>query len=450
MKKHLSLPIITLAAAATMLSCSQPKKPAHAVLDAAVDSLSTMEVPSDSVDTSRWGYTDGFIFVKEVYRLDSASGQYKGLDLKGKFCFDTYEFPHTDNYGCLTDSNDLFYYCPGTQDGIWYSGYLTKEEFRDVARPVKAYYEAPDSWKEGYEYTFLGHYMEIRRVKRIRVQDPEAVIIDDASGETTKSLFGECVYSIDGCIFHYNQLEVAPYSSDHSLTISDSGYFSKVDDKTGEVIPISRVEYCSEIPEIDCLHFINDSTITINDEVLYRVEGTSRIIFDSNVPFPSPEPLSEERPEEAINCVSDRVYTVTSDSGQYEYGVEIMKDTCPDVDFIDYHAIKIYSKGELQTFQYGEFYWYKRHLFNTNPSRPFGTISTENGCTYLFFIEDDRPFGLKFCIYALKEGNVSCVYHESGVIIGSYSLLLQYDNEEGQYIYEIITRDGKLIRIDYE
>ncbi len=438
-----------------MLSCSQSQKPANAVSNAAADSLSTTtEAPSTSLDSSKWGYAEGFIFEKDVYRLDSVSGLHKRMGIKGHFCFDDYEFPHADNYGFLNDSNGLLYYCPGTQDGVWYSGYLTKEEFKEVARPVKAYFDAPDSWIEGREYTFtyLTRDMDITRIKRIRVQDPDAVLFEE--NEKRDSLYGKDVYVIDGMIYCGEFLTVAnqfePENRDLKLSLSDSGYFSMVNRKTHQVTPTSKVETICGIPDFQWLLFINDSIITMDDEVLHRVEGTSRILFDSNTPFHSPEPPTAEQLAEAVNCVSDRVYTVTSDSGQYEYSVEIMKDTCPDVDFIDYHGIKIYSQGELQTFQYGEFYRYKGYHFNTNPSRPFGTISTENGCTYLFFIEDDRPFGLKFCIYALKEGNVSCVYHESGVIIGSYSLLLQYDNEEGQYIYEIITRDGKLIRIDYE
>lgn len=446
MKKHLTLPILALAAAAAMLSCSQSQKPANA----AADSLATtMEAPSDSSAASPLGYKEGFIFEKDVYRLDSASGLYKGLGLEGKFCFDNYEFPQTDSYSCLTDSNGLFYYCPGTQDELWYSGYLTKEEFKDIACPVKAYSDAPDSWIEGREYTFLSQNM-VRRIKRIRVQDPDAVITKDASGKT-ESLFGKCVYSIDGYVFYGYQLEEAPYSSDHSLTISDSGYFGKVNEKTGEIMPTSRVELCSDIPEISYLFFIDDSTITIDDEVFHRVEETSSIIFDSNAPFTSPEPPTAEQLAEAVNCVPNKVYTVTSDNGQYEYSVEIMKDTCPDVDFIDYHGIKIYSQGQLKTFQYGEFYAYKSYHFNTRPLRPFGIISLDNGCTFLFFIEDNRPFVHLFCVYALKEGNVSCVYHESGVIIGTTSpLLLQIDWEEEKRIYELIIKDGKLIRIDYK
>ncbi len=324
MKNHLTLPIITLATAATMLSCSKSQKPTNAVSNSAADSLSTtMEAPSASLDSSKWGYAEGFIFEKDVYRLDSASGLYKVLGLEGKFCFDNYEFPQTDSYSCLTDSNGLFYYCPGTQDGLWYSGNLTKEEFKEVARPVKAYFDAPDSWIEGREYTFLSQNM-VRRIKRIRVQDSDAVIIKDASGKT-ESLYGKYVYSIDGYVFYGYQLEEAPYSSDHSLTISDSGYFGKVNEKTGEVMPTSRVELCSEIPEISYLFFIDDSTITIDDEVFHRVEETSSILFDSNAPFTSLEPPTAEQLAEAVNCVPTKVYTVTSDNGQYEYSVEIMK-----------------------------------------------------------------------------------------------------------------------------
>ena len=442
MKNHLILSAINLVVVFSMLSCSQKQKATNAASNDITDSI------AESSDASQLSYREGFIFVKDVYRLDSVSGLYKGLGLEGTFCFDNYEFPLSDCYACLTDSNELFYYCPGTQDELWYSGYLTKEEFKDIARPVKTYFDAPDSWREGHEYTFLSQNM-VKRIKKIRVQDPDATIIKDASGKT-ESLYGKYVYTVNETIFCGEELEVAPYSSDHSLTISDSGYFSKVNRKTGEAIPTSKVEMCSDIPDIVSLLFINDSTITINDGVFHRVKETSRIIFDSNAPFPSGQ-LNAGRPEESINCVSNGVYTVTSDNGQYEYSVEIMKDTCPDVDFIDYHAIKIYSKDQLQTSQYGEFYAYKGNRFNTNPVRPFGTISADNGCTFLFFIEDNRPFVHLFCVYALKEGNVSCVYHESGVIIGTTSpLLLQIDWEEEKHIYELIIKDGKLIRLDYK
>lgn len=250
MNKFCRFPLIAVFLCALMPSCKQS---------------------SEQADMTGDGYVDGFLFTENVLCDESDEGNGPEGIFAGYFCYDNYEFPITDCYSCLVDSNDVLYYCPGTQDELYFRGYLTKEKFASSTRPVKAYFDAPESWLEGHEHMFVSETpMNAVIVKKNRINDPDAVLVlDDGK---TESLYGKSVYTLKGFVegVFYRDILVASYDYNLSLTVNASGYFNIVNNETNDIQPTSTVKRYPDIPQFAHLYFIEDSIITI-DNLAYRM-----------------------------------------------------------------------------------------------------------------------------------------------------------------------------------
>lgn len=245
MNKLGRFPLIAIFLCALMPSCKQSSTPADGTGD---------------------DYVEGYIFTRNVQCEDSDESIPAGY-----FCYDDYEFPITDCYSCLVDSNNVLYYCPGAQDEIYFRGYLTKKTFESSTRHVKAHFDAPESWPDGQERTFATEDQKyVVTLKKYRINDPNAVLVLDEG--RTESLHGKNVYTLKGfyeCVF-YRYVIVASYDWNESLTVNDSGYFNIVNNETNDIQPTSTVKRYPDIPQFAHLYFIEDSIITI-DNLAYRM-----------------------------------------------------------------------------------------------------------------------------------------------------------------------------------
>lgn len=124
----MKLPVITLVAAATMLSCSQSQKQANAASDTGTDTLSSSVLSADSLTGANRHFVNGYVFIYNVL-CESQDKKIHEHVSEDSFCFDNYEFPITDCISFLRDSNDVLYYCPPVQDDISLSVFMTKEQF---------------------------------------------------------------------------------------------------------------------------------------------------------------------------------------------------------------------------------------------------------------------------------------------------------------------------------
>ncbi|MBQ0056451.1 MAG: hypothetical protein KBT20_02235 [Bacteroidales bacterium] len=393
------------------------------------------------------------------------------------FCLGNYEFPTTDYYSCLRDSGNLLYYCPGTQDQLYFRGYLTKERFAQSTRPVKACVDAPDSWHIGQPYAFCCSATgEVMHVTKIRINDPDAVLVLDEQGKT-ESLYGKYVYTVDNAgyenIFYREILDVytESYDPDLTLKVNSSGYFSIVNSKTHQETPTSSVQRYPDLPDFSYLYFIDDSTITIDQLVYHKAEEKCEVIYDIASPMKVCDAPSSDVLDNISTWLSKGSYCATSGDGQFEYNIEVLADTCDDdADIIDYHAVKISCGDRVQAVELGEFrlFYDYRHENKVYNSYPFHSVQLDNTCTLLIFEKDDRPCPPILSIFALKDGHVSHVYDRTGYIKGlnsrrqPISIKLLSSLEQAEYeicegvmhftpatYYYLIISDGKLLRFDY-
>lgn len=277
---------IVLAMCAFIASCKQSSKPATATT-AASDTITYIEdrsvtdnIMCDAGAADTVTYIEGYIFtnnvmceaVSETDNVMSDENSKADSIPAGFFCLDNYEFPATDYYSCMIDSNDVLYYCPGTQDELYFKGYLTKEKFAMNTRHVRGCSVAPESWQKGKEYTFSCKAIDEKiKFRKVRINDPDAVLVQRDG--TKESLYGKYIYSINSAFesLFYKEIIVASYDYDQLLTVSDSGYFSIVDNETHQAKPTSAVLPCPDIPEFSNLYFVEDSIIII-DHLVYYME----------------------------------------------------------------------------------------------------------------------------------------------------------------------------------
>lgn len=465
-------PMIALAVCAVMQSCGRTQK----TTDGAMVKADTMTSSADSLPEAQSRYLDGFIFIHYARCEESDEGNGYLWVSADQFCLRNYEFPTTGYYSCLTDSNDVLYYCPGTQDDIYYRGYLPKEAFNLSTLPVKAYADAPDSWQNGQLYTFRCNATGyIKKVRKIRINDPKAVLVLDEKGKT-ESLYGKYVYTVRDeygeSVFYRNVLDVKmeKYDQRLSLAVNDKGYFCIADDETHQVTPTSEVEQCHEIPTFSYLYFIDDSTITIDQRVYHRVEEQRRIVFDSNIPLAEDDAPSADALRQISDWIPKGSYTVMSNGGRYRYDVEVLADSSEESpDFIAFHAVKISCADQVRVVKCGEFHQYGESRYKADASHPFYTIPLDNGCTLLLFEKDERPFSPHLMVFALKDGQVTQVYDESGYIqdmivvvdprtIKLLSQMEMSDHEIAQgvvhvtpaHYYYLTIEGGRLVRNDYK
>lgn len=287
---------------------------------------------------------------------------------------------------------------------------------------MKAYYDAPDTWIEGQEYVFVHrNHDDIKRIKKIRVQDPNAVMGRDESGKT-ESLYQQYMCTVDEHISHE-------------------------------------------------LLFIDDSTVVINQSVYHRAEETVQVMYDSNVSAVQGELPAIDMPQYVSACRSTGTYVVTSDGGKYEYEIQLWKDTCDeDLDFIVFNKLLISCDNQIKESISDEFDWLDDSHYKADAAHPFYTFSLGNGCTLLLFEINGRPDIPQLLMYALKDGSVTRAYCGNGAIVsmknenGSISLHQMTDQGEwsnrimeGVDIYyspqkygDLFIREGKLIRVDYK
>lgn len=428
---------------------------------------------------------DGYVFLYDAMCDESDEGHGYRWIPAGTFCLSDYTFPMTDCHSNLWDSDGVLYYCPPTQEDMadWvYSGYLTKEKFNKSTRPVKAYLDAPDSWPEGRAFAFrCDETGDVKKVRKLRINDPDAVLmLDDNGGK--EPLYGKYVYVVDEyftmnfgrlhSIFYREILEAYPDTEDFEqfLTVTDDGYFCLVDEKTCQQKPVSVVGGCGYIPEFSHLYFIDDSTITIDQQVYHKVEEQGTLVFDTNtLTDKAPVAVSVEASKQIAGWTVKDSYTETSDGGRHEYKVELLTDPeAEDLDFVAFHAIRISSAGRVQIVKCGEFHDSTNRRYNPN-HRPSITLPLDNGCTLLLFEEDDRPTPPILTVFALKDGRVTSIYSRTGYLdnmdnrnkpqtIKLLESMKEADHEimDGvmQFIparyYYLTIEDGRLMRHDYK